>query len=570
MTKKTKQSNTDIQKTLHFVPLGGSDEFGLNFNVYEYDGRYLIFDCGMGFADASLPNVDILLPDTRWLDDKTDLIDGLIITHAHEDHIGALPHLWPRLQCPIYCTDFTATVLRAKIQEFPECHEMKIHIVKTGLDQKPLKFHHRFELQFIHVTHSIPGAFMSILKTPVGTVVHSGDWNLDDRPVIGLPTDTKSITQLGQDEQILAYVGDSTNSGVSGRSGSETDVAAGLLETFSRCENAIAVTIFSSNISRFYSIYKAAKAVGRKVAVFGYSMNRMIGCAQECGILPRDLELMSAKDAKKLGRDQIVYVLTGSQGESNAALARVSRADHPDIRLQRGDHVIFSARAIPSNIREILDLKNRLVQSGIDVIDPRNAPALIHVSGHPCEDEILDMIAMLKPKILIAVHGERAQIEDQCNLALSRGHVTQAIAARNGEVIAISSDHAAEVINHVDTGVLAVEPNRVLSVSSTILKKRSKLQFTGVTVVTVTMDDTGQLMTDSRLSCVGLFDPADPLDCELEKELLDTIETTLEDIKQIDRTNHSLVESKIKIAIKRYMNDMLGLKPTIIVHIMVV
>ncbi|NQZ14365.1 MAG: ribonuclease J [Alphaproteobacteria bacterium] len=377
----TKSSDFD---GLNFVPLGGSEQFGVNLNAYICDGEFLAIDCGIGFADEHFPGIDILLPNPQYLEDNKDKIKGLIITHAHEDHIGGVAHLWPRLGCPIYCTAFTAAVLEKKLDEVPASKKAPIHIVEENevIDLGP------YSVRFVPVTHSIPQTASLFIKTKYGNVFHSGDWNLDPTPVVGEAIQAKTFEDIGA-EGVLAYVGDSTNAGVNGRSGSEMDVQKGLAEVIKeQKDGAIVVTIFSSNIGRLHSICKAAEENGRSVGIIGRSIHRMIGCAKACGYLDDIQDFVNEEDLELLPRENLVIIATGSQGESRAQMARIARGDSQFFSVRKGDTVIFSSRAIPGNEKNIIGVQNNLAAAGVKVINPRDTKHCIHVSGHPFRDEI--------------------------------------------------------------------------------------------------------------------------------------------------------------------------------------
>ena len=443
-------------KELVFIPLGGAEQFGANLNVYGYQGKWLAIDCGIGFADDYHPGVDILLPDPQFLEERRDNLAGLIITHAHEDHVGGVAHLWPRLKCPIYCTEFTANILKHKLAENPECKNAKVHIIDLHKEFKIGPF----TSTFIPVTHSIVESSAVLIKTDLGNVFHSGDWNLDPAPVIGDPIDGKMFQNIGE-KGVLAYIGDSTNAGVDGFSGSESDVEKGLSAVFKECKQRIVVTMFASNIGRIRSICMAAQKNGRNVAVLGRSLHRMIGAAKACGYLDDVQDFIDEKDIQTIPRDKLLVIATGSQGEARAQMARIARGDNKFIKLEEGDDVIFSARPIPGNEKEIIFVQNRMAGSNIKVTTSKNTPHCIHVSGHPARDEIKQMYDWLNPKIVIPVHGERTMIEDQAQLARDC-QISQAIPPRNGSVIKLAPGKA-EIIDHVETGLLAVEPGASLA-----------------------------------------------------------------------------------------------------------
>ena len=398
----------------YFVPLGGSEQFGVNLNVYISQGQLLAVDCGIGFADERFPGIDLLLPDPQFLEDNQDALQGMIITHAHEDHIGAVAYLWQRFKCTLYAGRFTAEVLRKKLEE-RNLRDVPVHVIE------PISDHQigAFKVQWLPVCHSVPDASSLVIEAACGSrVLHSGDWNLDPRPIVGNAVDPTHFKDAG-DKGILAYIGDSTNSEVGGLSGSESDVEKGLEEEFKNYNGKIAVTVFSSNIARIISIARAAAKCDRQVGVIGRSLHRMIGCARDCGLMDGIPDFVSEEDLGYLPDDKTVMIVTGSQGEFRAALAKIARGDHPSVSLKRGDTVIFSARPIPGNEREINNVKNNLSAAGVRILTPRDTEHVIHVSGHPCQDEIAQMLQWVRPKVVIPVHGERVQLDAHAKFAKS-------------------------------------------------------------------------------------------------------------------------------------------------------
>ena len=417
-----KVNKTTFATGFHFIPLGGSEEFGVNFNLYACDGKWMIFDCGIGFADHRLPGVDILLPDPEFIEKYRDDLMGMVITHGHEDHVGAVPYLWPRLRCPIYCTKFTAAVLRAKLNDHPECKGAKVIEIspERALELAP------FTLHFIHVAHSIPQAVSTVIETSYGRVVHSGDWNLDPTPVIDTPTDEAAFRAAG-DKGILAYIGDSTNAPQAGRAGSEADVVGGLEQVFHDQPGRIMVTIFASNVGRIQSICQAAEKTGRSVCLLGRSLHRMVPNARACGYLTKLPDFVNEEDASVIPADKILFIATGSQGEAQAALARIARGDWRGLKLGKGDTAVFSSKAIPGNEKDINAVKNNLSASGVKIIDNKNAGCCIHISGHPYRDEVRDMLSWLRPQSVIPV-PKRSEAERRS----SGIHASEVAAVRVG------------------------------------------------------------------------------------------------------------------------------------------
>lgn len=545
---------------LVFIPLGGAEQFGANLNVYGYKDKLLVVDMGMGFADEYYPGVDILLPNPKYLEENKKKISGLIITHAHEDHIGGVAHLWPRLKCPIFCTEFTATVLQKKLAENPECKGARIRIIKR---HDPTEIG-PFTATFLPVTHSIPESSSILIETDLGRVVHSGDWNLDPRPVIGEPINAKTFQDIGA-KGVLAYVGDSTNAGVDGYSGSESDVAEGLTEVIKGCENRVVVTIFASNVGRIRSICKAAAANDRHVAILGRSLHRMIGSAMECGYMDDIGDFVEESDIELIPRDKIVVIATGSQGEPRAQIARVARGDQKNLKLQPNDTVIFSARPIPGNEKEIIFVQNRLAGAQIEVINPRDTKHCIHVSGHPARDEIKQMFDWLKPQIVVPVHGEKVMIEDHAALARSC-QIHQAIPPNNGSVVKLAPGKA-EIIDHVETGLLAVEPGRIVDANHVAISDRRKLQYSGTVHASVVIDGRNNLAARPELSLVGLIDEDDDEDQEFVEDLKDEIEDMVSAIKRSKMKDIHDISEKIRINLRRDIFEVLRIKAKVSVHV---
>lgn len=544
----------------YFIPLGGAEQFGVNLNIYGYGGKWLAVDCGIGFADEKFPGIDILLPDPAFIEERRKSLVGLIITHAHEDHIGAVPHLWPRLRCPIYCTPFTAAVLEEKFKENPECRDAEITIVHPGdiVQAGP------FTVTFMPVTHSVPETRALVIETALGRVLHTGDWNLDPTPVMEKPTDPAIFKKLG-DQNLIAYIGDSTNAEVPGVSGSEADVEKGLAEVFKGCEGRIAVTMFASNISRIRSICKAAKACGRNVCVVGRSLHRMIGAAKSCGYL-RDIEdFVPEDDVDLIPAERIIFIATGSQGEARAQLARIARAEHPVIKMGKGDTAVFSARPIPGNEKDINHVKNNFVAAGVKVITHRDTPHTIHVSGHPAQDEITKMIDWTRPHTVIPVHGERAMLEAHAELA-RQCQVKNTIVPNNGAVIRLAPG-VPEVVDHIETGLLAVEPGRIISSTHEAIIQRRKLQFSGTVHVTLIMNARGDLIADPQVTTVGLVDPEERSGKNFETEIRNEIEDILADMTREELYDDKFVSEEIRIGIRRFSQHTLRMKPKTTVHL---
>lgn len=548
------------KEELYFIPLGGAEQFGVNLNIYGYQGKWLAIDCGLGFADEHFPGIDILLPDPKFIEARKKDLLALIITHAHEDHIGAVQHLWPRLRCPIYASPFTASVLRRKMSENPQCRDAEVIevIASEKLVLKP------FTITFTPVTHSVPETAALFIETDAGNVLHSGDWNLDPQPTIGASTDPAPFKAFGE-KGVLAYIGDSTNAEVDGTSGSEGDVERGLSDLFKECQGRIAITIFASNIGRLKSIALAAKACGRQVALMGRSLHNMVAAAKECGYLKDIPKFVDEEDLGYLPDDKVVMIVTGSQGEPRAQLARIARGEHQEITFKRGDTVIFSARPIPGNEREIIAVKNNLAASGVRIIGPRETKHIIHVSGHPARDEIMQMFQWVKPQSVIAVHGERTMLEAHAAIAREM-QVPTAIVPNNGSVIRLAPG-TPQVVDHVETGLLAVEPGRIIPADHQAIAQRRKLQFSGTVHVTMVMNARGDLAADPQVSTVGLVDPDTEEGAKFEDQIVDEIEDILADMTREELYDDEFVSEEMRIGLRRFVQHKLQMKPKTTVHL---
>ncbi len=550
----------DNSDDLLFIPLGGSEQFGMNLNVYSYGGDMLAVDCGLGFADERLPGVDIILPDPEFLVHNRDALKGMIITHAHEDHIGAVAHLWKRFKCPLYASPFTAKILAKKLAE-KNLNKVKITVVQN-LEEVQIG---AFKVQFVPVSHSVPDSCALVVKTPHGNVLHSGDWNLDRAPVMGEMTEPLTFKALG-DEGILAYVGDSTNAQTNGYAGSETDVALGLVELFKTIKTGrIVVTAFASNVGRVRSIAKAAQACGRDVGVIGRSFHNMVGVARDLGYMDGVPEFLDEEDIGFLPEERVVVIVTGSQGEARAALARVARGDHRSMAISKGDTVVFSARAIPGNEKDINHVQNNLVAAGVRVVTPKDTEHLIHVSGHPCRDEIAQMYQWLRPTTVVPVHGERTQLDAQAVFAKDC-QIKNVVVPNNGSVIRLAPG-VPEILDHVETGVLAVEQKRIVKTSHSSYSERRKLQFSGVVHVSLVLDARGEMLADPKLHMVGLVDDRFEGEQDIEDSLYNEIVDVVEDMKRDDLMDDHFVEEEVRIAVRRFCHHMLRFKPKTTVHV---
>ncbi len=560
MSKKLKDQTQDQDlDSVYFVPLGGSEEFGSNLNVYIYQGQYLAIDCGIGFADERFPGIDLLLPDPALLEKKQEALQGLIVTHAHEDHIGAVAYLWERLRCPVYTTPFAAVVLRQKLRDIG-IKNVPIHVVNPE-EEVQLG---AFKVQFIPVAHSIPDTSALVIETKHGKILHSGDWNMDPDPVVGHKTQEALFRKMAG-EGVLAYIGDSTNAQVPGRSGSESLVQAGMEAEFKKCKGKVAVTMFSSNIGRIISIARAAEKAGRSVGVIGRSLHRMVGNARECGFLDGIAEFISEEDMGYLPDESLVVLVTGSQGEVRAALSKIARGDFNNFSLNKGDTVIFSSRTIPGNEININKLINALSAGGINIVTAHESQKTIHVSGHPCRDEVADMFAWIKPNLVVPVHGGRVQREAHADIA-RESQVPHVIVPNNGTLIKLGPGKP-EVVDHLETGLLAVDQKRIITSAHASITTRRKLQYTGVLHVSLALDSRGKLAGDIFLDSIGLLDVDAPGEEQIEDNLFAEVEENLDEMTLEERLDDHFVSEELRIALRRFCHHAIGIKPKTTVHV---
>lgn len=547
------------QDKLTFIPLGGCGIFGANISLYGYKGKWIVVDCGMGFGDDTMPGVDIILPDIRFLKDIKDGVLGLFLTHAHEDHIGGIEHVWEDVRKPIYATPFTAGLVHKKLEEVNWRNQVDFKFLS---DDAPTKIG-PFEVSTVKMAHSIPE--MRALKIKVGeigAVLHTGDWKLDPKPIAGDVTDQEKLQALSK-ENILAIVGDSTNAMVPGHSGSEFDVCSNMTELFSEFKGKIAVSCFSSNVARLVSISQAAEANGRSVALVGRSLWRIEEVARENGYLKDVPEFLHPEDMEYLNDNQIIYVCTGSQGESRAALSRIADNAHRSIELGDGDVVMLSSRTIPGNEKAIERVKNRLLGLGVTIITDRDAP--IHVSGHPYRDEIRLLLDWVKPRHVLPVHGEHMQMERHADLAEECGYKAPVI-PMNGDVIEIS-ENGIEKVGEVPSGMLALEGKRLVAVDHEAILMRRRMMFHGSAVVTLVIDAHGELLADPKISAIGLIDE----DCENDERFIDeaarVVAEKIRNMPKNKRSNDYQVEETARIAARRYFESQFDKKPQTRVHL---
>ena len=554
---------TTRQDELVFVPLGGVGEIGMNAGLYgigpEKQRKWIMIDCGMGFAgEEGLPGIDLMFPDLAFIEERKKDLLGIFITHAHEDHIGAISELWPRLKVPVYATRFAKQLLETRRLSEPGAPKVDLREIKPGkrVTVGP------FEIEFVPVAHSIPESNAVAIRTEFGLVVHTGDWKLDDTPVAGDTTSPEAFTALG-DEGILALVCDSTNVLREGRSPSEAEVSATLRRIIEESPHRVAVTTFASNVARIRAVAEAAQACGREVIAVGRAMDRVIDVARECGYLDGLPDFRGAESYGHIPRDKVVCLLTGSQGEPRAAMSRVSRDDHPMISLTAGDRVIFSSRAIPGNEREVGAIINDLIEAGVEVITDRTE--LVHVSGHPRREEMVAMYSWTRPKAVVPVHGEALHLDEHARFARSQG-VETVVKARNGAVVRLAPGKP-EVVEHVRAGRLYKDGNVLIDSKDRAIPERRKLSQTGIVSVALAIDERGEVIGEPAVDIMGLPNRGRSGEPLLDT-VVDTVNRTLNGLSRGKMKDSEAVENAVDRAVRSAVNEAWGKKPAC--HVQVV
>jgi ribonuclease J len=545
---------------LVFVALGGLGEIGMNVALYgvgpQRKRKWLMVDCGIAFSDQA--GVEIILPDLTFAEKiKRDLL-GLIITHAHEDHIGAVAELWPRFQCPVFATPFAAALLAARLEGIVDAPDIPVSTVKQGgrvaLDP--------FDVELIPVAHSIPESCALAIRTPHGTVVHTGDWKIDPEPGLGLPTDSARLTAIG-DEGVLALVCDSTNILRDGVSPSEAEVALALKEVIGGAGARVVVTTFASNVARIRAVAVAAKAAGRKVVLLGRAMERVVNVARENGYLEGVDPFLPGEAFSALGREEIVVLATGSQGEPRAAMARIAVDDHPIAKLSPGDMVIFSSRTIPGNEREVGRIVNNLIGQGVEVVTDRNA--LIHASGHPRRGEVAKFYEWVRPKIVVPAHGEELHLAEHALFAAERG-IETVVKARNGDLVALAPG-APAIIDEVQHGQLARDGSILVPLEGESIKARERLAFAGIVTIALAIDRKGEMAGVPDVVLTGL--PERTASGVVLDEVVDAaLFQTFESLPRPKRRDANVVSVAIEKAVRAAVGVVWNKRPS--VHVLVI
>ncbi len=537
-----------------FCPLGGSGEIGMNMNLFGYgqpgDHKWIMVDIGVTFADDTVPGIDLIYPDPGFIQERKDNLLGIVLTHAHEDHIGAVAHLWPKLKCKLYATPFTAVLIREKFREknIDITNDLQIVELNGKVNLNP------FEIEYITLTHSILEPNGLRIQTPAGIVLHTGDWKVDPNPLIGAEINSKRLKEIG-DEGVLAMICDSTNVFSAGRSGSELDVRKSMLNIISRLKKRIIITSFASNVARMESAFYCAEKTGRQISLVGRSMHRIYKAARQCGYLKNTIEPTDPREAKNFAREKIVYLCTGSQGEPMGAMMRISNYTHPDVFIEKGDAVIFSSKIIPGNEKKLYKLHNQLVKDGIEVISEENE--FIHVSGHPNREDLKDMYNWVKPKCIIPVHGEQRHMIEHIAFAKEM-QVPYPVKVENGDIVKLAPGDYPEVYDKAPSGRLYLDGNVSVEENSQSIKDRKNLGSNGYLEITILITPKGNIHNNPIINFRGLpIYETDEFIYLLEEEIEKTAKTFNIGNKS---QRHNLIDA-LKIAARKFTKEKIGKRP---------
>lgn len=542
---------THPKNELLFLALGGSDEIGMNVNLYGCQGKWLMVDLGITFSGNEYPGVEIVLPDLEFIEDRKKDLLGIVLTHGHEDHIGAVPYLAADLGVPLYATPFTAGLIRGKLEEEGLAEEVELRVLpmEGSAQIGP------FGCELVPLAHSIPEMSAVLISTPYGKIFHTGDWKLDDTPVIGTPSTADRLTAIG-DEGVLALVCDSTNVFNDAASGSEGSVYADLLDQVRKAKGRVVVTSFASNVARLQTLANVARETGRKLCMAGRSLHRITTVAQANGYLKKLPDLVDMESVDGLRRNEVLVVATGGQGEARAALGRIAEGSHP-IKLEEGDTVIFSSRQIPGNEVAIGKVMNQLARRNIRMVTEKQAH--VHVSGHPARPELAALYGWLRPQILLPVHGERRHMAEQARFGLSQG-VPQAIVQSNGDVVRLAPD-GPQIIGHERTGRLILDGDVILPADGTTVNERRKLSINGLISVAVALDVKGRLIGAPSCRLLGV-----PVE-EDRPDFLDEAAVAARKAAESGERNEDRLRESIRLAVRRVATDWTGKKPIVEVHL---
>ena len=546
---------------LVFCSLGGAGEIGMNLNLFGYgkpgEYKWIIVDIGVTFSDDNIPGIEVILPNPEFIANQKENLLGIVLTHAHEDHVGAIAHLWPLLECPIYATPFTAAIVKEKFKELKINIGSHLKIVKLGGNVKL----GAFDIDYVTLTHSILEPNGLAITTPEGVVLHTADWKIDEDPLIGEKTDVKKLTELGK-KGVLAMVCDSTNIFNLGSSGSESLVRTGLLTVLEKMKNRIVITSFASNVARMETVFKVAEKIGRQVCLVGRSMNRIYQLARQCNYL-QDIKVpIDVRDAKKIPKNKMIFLCTGSQGEQRAALARIANGTHPDLHLEKDDNVIFSSRIIPGNEKRLFKIFNDFSKNDINVLSEENS--MIHVSGHPAREDLKKMYSWVKPKILIPVHGEQRHMAEHISFAKEMG-VKFPVKVSNGEILRLAPGEP-EVVDKVTWGRVYLDGKVLIDNDSPVLKERRNMAANGYMEITVLISKNGQIKNNPIVTLKGIpliEEDASEIEYDLEDVVMDTCKAfNLNNSKQ----EKNLIDT-LKGNCRKLINDKSGKKPLVNINL---
>ena len=542
------------KEELLFCPLGGSGEIGMNMNLFSYGKpeaqKWIIVDIGVTFADDSIPGIDLIYPDPGFIIDKKKDLLGIVLTHAHEDHIGAIAHIWPKLKCKMYATPFTAALIKEKFKEkkIDIGKNLKIVDLNGNIKLGP------FKIEFITLTHSILEPNGLLIKTPAGIVLHTGDWKVDPNPLIGNKIDQTKLKEIGN-KGVLAMICDSTNVLNHGRAGSEADVRTNLLKLMSNLKKRIIITSFASNVARMETIFYCAEKTKRQISLVGRSMHRIYKAAKQCGYLKNVISPIDAREAKKISREKIVYLCTGSQGEPMGAMMRIINYTHPDVFIEKEDTVIFSSKIIPGNEKKLYKLHNQLIKNQIDVISEETD--FVHVSGHPNREDLRDMYNWVKPKSVIPVHGEHRHMAEHISFAKEM-QVPYPVQVENGDIVKLFPGQKPEVFDKAPVGRLYVDGIISVNEDSQSIRERKNLANNGYLEVTILINGKGKLFKKPLVSFKGL-----PI--EEAQDFFYDLEDEIENISRTFSLNNKKQESNLiealKISCRKIVKEKTGKKP---------
>jgi len=548
------------EDALWLLPLGGAGEIGMNLNLYGTAGKWLMLDCGIMFGDETTPGIDVITPDISFIAERSQDLMGIVITHGHEDHFGAIEHLWSRLKCPVYATPFPAEMLRAKFAQAGLKGLVNLIEIPVGgsFEAGP------FAVEMIPVTHSVPESHIVAIKTQFGTVLHTGDWKLDEDPIVGLPTDEVRLRELGH-QGVLAVVGDSTGAMSTVHTRSETIVQHDLADVFGSYPKRIVVTCFASNIARIKSIAAAARAQGRYVSLVGRSLWRNTEIAASLGYLPEYEDFLSEHEAMLAPRDKIVMISTGCQGERRAALSRIAVFDHPIVQFERGDTVIYSASEIPGNEKAISRVQNLLISQGVQVVTANYPPVgkVLHVSGHAGRPDMATLYEWTHPKSVIAVHGELRHQTEHVELVHSLG-IERTMIPTNGQILRLGPG-LQEVVGEVQAGRWGLDGRNLRPLDQKVTQHRRKMNFNGAVVVTLALDKRGLMVNDPQVTLLGIDD--DKTLVSIREELVQVIQDGVERMPRSTLLDDAAIKQSIMQIIRRQLHETQGKKPVADVHL---